>query len=364
MQLVLDLGGDVAQGIGAARIVLGHIAAIFRVADNRVANGFRMGAQLVGAASDGLHRQPRQARRELVDRGVIGDRMLGVDFAMFGDAHFFGINPLAGGALAHRLAPRRAVVAHRCALGQKQRNAALRRAWNALHHRPINLAGLTRAENLAKISRHLAGFSDQQHAGRVAIKPMHQHRALAHFLGHALQNAVDMARGARAALHGQPIGLVQHHQLAVFKQRDLADQLHVLRAGFRRALDGGRLHLQLHRRHAHQRASLQPVGALNPLAVHAHFALAANLVEVRQAHQRKTPTEPAVEPHAVLVLAHGQRLHRAALRAAGLLGGCFCRFKFCRFAGFGRLSGVHERPRTKKRAAPSARMEPATEAAT
>ena len=138
------------------------IARIFRIADDRMADGFGMRAQLMRAAGDRLHRQPRQPRRDLVDHGVIGHRMLRVLIAMFGDAHLLA-RDLARSAFGPR-------VAHAFALGEKQRDAPLRRLRHALDQRPIDFLRLPRAENLAELGR------DRGASWRRAARPTYRGR--------------------------------------------------------------------------------------------------------------------------------------------------------------------------------------------
>jgi len=50
----------------------------------------------------------------------------------------------------------------------------------------------------------------QQAAGGVLVEAVHQPGTLALRVAQHLEHAVEMARGARAALHREPHGLVQH----------------------------------------------------------------------------------------------------------------------------------------------------------
>ena len=102
VQLRLDPRRHGAQRIVAGRIVLG-LAVVFRVADDRMADRLAMGAQLMGAAGDRPHREPGEARRDLVDHRVEGQRMLGVGIAVLGDPHPLDIR--APGPFAPRSSP-------------------------------------------------------------------------------------------------------------------------------------------------------------------------------------------------------------------------------------------------------------------
>ena len=87
------------------------------------------------AAGQGLHGEPGASRRELVDSGVIGQRMLGFRLAMFGDMH------------ALKIARAPAVCLHALALRQVKGHAALSRFGNALDNRPISFLRLARAKD-------------------------------------------------------------------------------------------------------------------------------------------------------------------------------------------------------------------------
>ena len=137
---------------------------------------------------------------------------------------------------------------------------------------------------------------------------MDETRALALLIGEGVEHAINMVRGARAPLHGEAIGLVQHHEPLVLEEHHLLDGAGVVLAigALHRPLDG-RLHPQ--GRHAHQRGFREARIALHALAIHPHFALAQDLVEIGQAHRRKVQLEPAVKPHPLLVGGYDTRLH-------------------------------------------------------
>ena len=92
MQLGFEPGRNGAQRIAAGRVVRGP-SIVFRIADDRMADRLAMGAQLMGAPGDRAHREPREARRDLVDDGVEGQRMLRVRVAVLGDPHPLEIRP-------------------------------------------------------------------------------------------------------------------------------------------------------------------------------------------------------------------------------------------------------------------------------
>ncbi len=194
-----------------------------------------------------------------------------------------------------------ALVAHAGALGEEQRNAPLGGLGHAFDQGPVDFLGAARTEGRAEFGRDLARLGDKQHAGSVAVEPMHQHRPLALFVGERGEHAVDVALGARAALHRQAIGLVEHDQVAVLEQDHRAQRFGVARVGGA-LLRRGRLR-QAERGHAHALTRFEPGRDLRPLAGDAHFALAHDLVEMGLRQVGESPAEPAVEPHAGLVLA-------------------------------------------------------------
>ena len=246
MQLALHLCGNGAQRIGAARIIF-RPRAIFRIADNRMTNGFRMSAQLVRAACDRLHRQPSQTRRDFVDGCIKGHRMLRIFIAMFGNAHFFRVAAFCAGLFRTT-----AIIAHAGTLGQEERDAPLRGLWHTFHHRPINLLRLARAKEFAQVGCHFARTRNEQHARCIAVQSMHEQRAITFGIGHRHEHAVNMVLGARAPLHRQTIRLVEHDDVLVFKDRHLADGPHIFirdNSTLHRRLGDGVIKFE--RRHAH-----------------------------------------------------------------------------------------------------------------
>ncbi len=131
---------------------------------------------------------------------------------------------------------------------------------------------------------------------------MHQHRASI-ALAERRQHPIDMARRARAALHGEAVWLVEHHDVLVLEQGHLGDVAGVVRVFFARR-PRIRLGDQIERGNADRLALFEPRRGLHALAVDANLALAADLGEMRQRQRGKAPLEPAIEPHARLVLGH------------------------------------------------------------
>ena len=104
------------------------------------------------------------------------------------------------------------------------------RLRHAGDQRPVDLARRARAEGLGQRRGGKARLRHQQAAGGVLVEPVHQARALRVGVRAAqgAQHAVEMARGAGAALHGEPHRLVEHQHVVVFVERDRLDEGAVL----------------------------------------------------------------------------------------------------------------------------------------
>ena len=177
-----------------------------------------------------------------------------------------------------------------------------------MHDGPVDLARLTRAEDLAEVGRDLARLGDEQHARRVAVEPMHEARPLAIHIRHRLEHAIDMVLGAGTALHGQAPWLVEHHEPLVLEEEHVLQRAGIGLVGH--PLHGGRRRrrLRLDRRNAHALPGLQAGRCLDALAVDTHLPGPHDLVEMAEREHRQPPLEPAVEPHLALVLGHHEHL--------------------------------------------------------
>jgi hypothetical protein len=135
---------------------------------------------------------------------------------------------------------------------------------------------------------------------------MHEHRPVAFFIGHRSQHAIDMFRHAGAALHREPIWLVQNHQIAILEQDHLAQRPQVL---CRRRMDSGARHggrIEPQRRHAHTLPGFEMRRGFDARAVDADLPRPHDFVQMRQRQFRQPPLEPAVEPHPRFVFGDGQ----------------------------------------------------------
>ena len=196
---------------------------------------------------------------------------------------------------------RAARVAHGLALGEKHRDAPLRRLRHALDQRPVDFLRPARAEDRAELGRDLSRLGDQQHARSVAIEPMDKNGPIAVLVGERLQHAVDVALGSRAALDREAVGLVEHDDVAVLEQRHRPDRLAVAGTGApdRRACpaagrSGGTRTLSPAASRVDTSARL-PETRTSPLRT---IFIRCEFEQVR-----KSAVEPAVEPHARFVLA-------------------------------------------------------------
>ena len=185
-------------------------------------------------------------------------------------------------------------------LGEEGRDAALRHLGHAGDQRPIDFARRARAEGFCQSRRRKPRLGDEEAAGGILIEPVHQPRPLAVRVAQDFQHAVEVARGAGAALHRKPHRLVEHQDVGVFVERDRFQEFARLLIGCvaRRA----RLRLvEPQRRNAHGLAGLEPALRLGALAVDPHLAFADDALDMGKAQSRKPRFEEAVDAHAGFV---------------------------------------------------------------
>ncbi len=106
-----------------------------------------------------------------------------------------------------------------------------------------------------------------QHAGGVAIEPVHQPRRLALLVGQALEQPVHVPLGAAAALAGKARRLVEDIELVVLVEDQPAQEIRVL--GVDLLLDP--LHFRLERRNPHQLSGGKPRAGLGPAGIDPHL---------------------------------------------------------------------------------------------
>jgi hypothetical protein len=119
---------------------------------------------------------------------------------------------------------------------------------------------------------------------------VHQPGALALRVAQHLEHAVEMARGARAALHREPHGLVQHQHVGVLVERDRLEEIAGLgiRLVFRRARPGL---VQAQRRDTHRLSGSSRCFGLRALAVHAQLAFADHALDMGERQPGETRLE-------------------------------------------------------------------------
>ncbi len=131
-----------------------------------------------------------------------------------------------------------------------------------------------------------------------------------------------MTRGAGAALHRKPGGLVQHHDVGILVQDHVLQRLKRLRRRFRE-MSCGLGHIEFQRRNPNALALLQPILAVRALAVHAQLAFADDALDVGERQAGKARLEKAVDAHVVLIRCHDNGLNFFRQRrwlGDGLLG--------------------------------------------
>ena len=153
-----------------------------------------------------------------------------------------------------------------------------------------------------------ACLGDQQAARRVLVDPVHKPWLLALGIAHHLQHLIDVSRRAGAALHRKPERLVQHENIVVLVDRHLLQRGKRLLRAFRQFAHRLR-RVELQRRNADALPLLQPVLAVDALAVDAQLALTDDALDVRERQAGKARFEKAIDAHVVLVGRHFDGLH-------------------------------------------------------
>ena len=153
-------------------------------------------------------------------------------------------------------------------------------------------------------------LGDEQHAGGIAVEPVHQPRPVAEAVGHAGEHPVEVALGAGAALHGDTVGFVQHQHVLVLVKDHRLDEVAVTLGETERWRERW---LRLGRqpqdcRHAHLLAALHARVGLRAPGVEPHLAGAQQLLQMPVGDVREMHAKPAVEAHAGLALANLQGL--------------------------------------------------------
>ena len=170
-------------------------AAIFGVADDRVADRRHMRAQLVGASGHRLEFDPCRASAGTVDLAIAGAR--GKAFLLV-DHHLFAARPGL--------------------LGERGVDHAFRGRRPADDQRPIDFARGAPGEGLGEMSRGPGRPRDEQYPRRVLVEAMDELGALALLVGQRVEQAVDVLNGVGPALRRKARGLVEHDPVGPARQ--------------------------------------------------------------------------------------------------------------------------------------------------
>jgi hypothetical protein len=187
-----------------------------------------------------------------------------------------------------------AVDAHQVAL-----DAAFHRHRAAGDHGPVGFLHRPPAEGGGELGGDAGGAGHHENAGGVLVQPVHQAGLLALGVAQGGQHHVEMLADPGPALGGQAGRLVQHDQLLIPVQDhpfDLAGE-----GGVERGRGGRRGGAAGQRWDADSLAGREAGGGLRALAVHAHLAGAAQLVDHALGEAREVAAEPAVEADIGLV---------------------------------------------------------------
>jgi hypothetical protein len=299
-----DAAGEEVQAVleAARQLPVLHVE-VFRVADDRVADMGGMRPELMGAPRHRLQGQPGKLLGHRFDHGVVGERVARALLAMPGDAHpGIPLPPILSGKVG--------------------RDPALPDPGHAGDERPIDLPGRAGAEGLGERHRREPGLGDDEAARRVLVEPVDEPRLLARLVAQRLEQAVDVPLGARAALDGEAVGLVEHQHVSVLVKDDGAEEGAILVLA-RGAAGGGFRRVELQRGDADGLAGLETVARVHALAVHPQLALPDDALDVGEGELGEAGEEETVHPHPGLVRLDGERLDA---------GGEGCRGRRARFA--------------------------------
>ena len=183
----MKIAGQALDQGGEGHVLVGFL--VFFVAQDGRLDGDAVHAKLVGAAGERLQFQPGQLAGGVVQRLVVGDGAGAVRVVAFGGSGAFA----AGAADAL----------------QRQVDAALDRNRTAGDDGPVGLVDVAAAEQRGQLAGGAGRAGEQQHAGGVAVQPVHQPRPVFGAEAQGIQHAVEVAGDAGAALHRQAIGLVR-----------------------------------------------------------------------------------------------------------------------------------------------------------
>jgi hypothetical protein len=127
-----------------------------------------------------------------------------------------------------------------------------------------------------------------------------QARRLALLVGQALQQPIDMALGAAAALHGQAMRLVEDVDILVFVKDQIPHELRIGLVDLGRPDDIG----IIDRRDAHGLAANQPRTGGHLGLVDLDLTIADELLQASEAELGEMGGKPAIKTHPVFIAFH------------------------------------------------------------
>ena len=199
-------------------------------------------------------------------------------------------------------------------LDEEGRDASLARLGHAGDERPVDFSRRARAEGLGQRRGGKPRLGDEQAPRGILVEAVHQARALAVGIAQRFEHSIDMTRGARAALHRKPHGLVEHQHVGIFVERDGFEEIPRLVARLR--VTRRRPRLQSQRRDTHGLPGLEALARLRALAIHAQLALSDDSLDVGKRESRKARLHETVDAHAGFVRTHLCGLYAGRSRRA------------------------------------------------
>ena len=144
-----------------------------------------------------------------------------------------------------------------------------------------------------QVRRDGLAAGEEQHAARILVQAVDEARALRRAKTQGVEQPIEMARGARAALDREPRRLVDGDHIRVAMDHAGLDPGFV--AGRYSRPRGGRRSLR-QGRHTDALATLEPVVRLGALAIDPDLALAQKPLQPAVGEPGEAPPKPAVEP--------------------------------------------------------------------
>ena len=268
---------------------------IFGIAQDRVADGLHVRAQLVGPPGSRSQGHPGHPLRGAGDSDIFSLRRIAARVFGIGRDHQFTVADTG--------------------LDQIELDHPLRWPRRASDDRPIGLFRTPLGEGAGEMGGRRRSLSKDQHAGGVPVQAVHQLGSI-DSLAPGAQQSVNVVHRLCATLDGEAGRLVERQHLVVLVEDQGADERCV--AGGERGLLVARLLGVRKGRHPHHCASGELGVRFDPAAIDADLARARHLLDLDMVQVRPAPLEPAIQPRAVLAGADiegANFLHAKAFRA-------------------------------------------------